>query len=120
MTRRFIIAGGLAGVVVAAAGCSTATPVPEQAAKVGCGLCRFRMEGSRSCFWAIELDGEHYPVVGANQPDHESHAPDGMCVIDREAVVAGRIERGQFLATKFELRPAENVDMSKPPPPHEH
>lgn len=101
-------------------GCSSSTEVPEQEATVACGLCRFHMEGATSCFWAVELNGEHYPVVGANQPDHDSHGPDGMCVMDRRAVVAGELKRGQFIARRFELIPAEGIDPSAAPPAHTH
>ena len=96
------------------------TLVPEQRAIVGCGLCRFRIPESRSCYWAIELDGQHYPVVGANQPDHDSHGPEGMCVMERTAIVEGKLKRGQFIASRFELLPAEGVDSSAAPVPHEH
>ncbi len=116
MTRRALL---LAGLALGAVGCNSSTAVPEQTATVACGMCRFHMEGARSCFWAVELDGQHYAVVGANTPDHDSHGPDGMCVMDRQAVVAGRLKRGQFLADKFELLPAQGVDPSAAPA-HEH
>lgn len=117
MTRRSFV---LASLLLLATGCARSVEVPEQQAKVACGLCRFHMEGARSCHWAIELGAERYPVVGADTPGHDSHGPDGMCVMDRQAVVAGRIKRGQFLASKFELLPAEGVDPSAAPPAHEH
>lgn len=116
-TRRDVLSLVAAVVLV---GCSTSTVVPEHTAKVGCGLCRFFIPDSRGCYWAIELDGQHYPVVGANPPDHDSHGPDGMCVMDRRAVVAGRVKRGQFIAEKFELLPAEGVDWDATPPAHSH
>lgn len=116
MTRRaFVVALWALGVA-----CSTSVSVPRQEATVACGLCRFQIEGSRGCYWAIELEGQHYPVVGADTPDHDSHGPAGMCVIDRRAVVEGRIKRGQFLASSFELLPAEGVDLEAEPPAHEH
>ena len=117
MNRRMWMTAALSLLLL---GCSTSTAVPEQEATVGCGLCRFRMEGARSCFWAVELGGKHYSVVGANQPDHDSHGPEGMCVMDRKAVVAGRIKRDQFLASKFELLPAENVEAGAQPMEHDH
>ena len=121
MTRRTMMSALVAGWLVACGSLgSNGTPVPEHVAKVGCGLCRFQIPGSTSCYWAIELEGQHYPVVGANQPDHESHGPDGMCVMDRQARVAGRIKRGQFIASTFELIPAEGVDMNAEPPTHQH
>jgi len=112
-----MMAGLLALFVV---GCASGTAVPTQEAKVACGLCRFHVPESSGCYWAIELEGEHFPVVGADTPDHESHGPDGMCVMDRRAVVSGRIKRGQFLADQFSLLPAEGLDMEAAPPTHDH
>ena len=116
MTRRALMLSSLALWLVA---CEPSVDVPEQRATVACGMCRFHMQGASSCFWAVELEGEHYAVVGADTPGHDSHGPDGMCVMNREAVVAGRIKRGQLLATKFELLPAGEVDPHAHPA-HEH
>ncbi|HHO51022.1 MAG TPA: hypothetical protein ENK18_09165 [Deltaproteobacteria bacterium] len=113
--RAFLV--GLSLIVVS---CDSTVEVPRQEATVACGLCRFHIEGSRGCYWAIELQGERYPVVGANTPGHDSHGPEGMCVVDRRAVVEGRIKRGQFLASSFELLPAEGIDPGAAPPTHEH
>ena len=115
-SRRAVVA---AAVALALIGCDRSTPVPEQTARVGCGLCRFRMPGATGCFWAVELGGHHHAVVGPTPQDHDSHGPVGMCVMDREAVVAGRIKRGQFLATKFELIDTE-ASASQPVVPHTH
>ncbi|MEN0062555.1 MAG: DUF6370 family protein [Myxococcota bacterium] len=115
--RRDLLMSALALIGV---GCTTVTTVPEQEATVGCGLCRFHLPEVRGCYWAIELDGQHYPVVGADTPDHESHGPDGMCVMDRRAVVSGRIKRGQFIAEKFDLLPAKGVNWDAAPPTHSH
>lgn len=101
-------------------GCNTARAVPEQEATVACGMCRFHMEGATSCFWAVELEGQHYAVVGANQPDHDSHGADGMCVMDRRAVVAGEIKRDKFIASRFELIPAKGVTPGSEAPAHDH
>jgi len=117
LTRRLVMLAALAATVT---GCAGATTVPSQIAKVGCGMCRFHIPDSRSCYWAIELEGEPYPVVGADVPDHDSHGPDGMCVMDREARVAGRLKRGQFFADEFELLPAQGVDWEATPAAHDH
>ncbi|MBX2800108.1 MAG: hypothetical protein KTR31_20690 [Myxococcales bacterium] len=116
MTRRFLMAAVLSSLL----GCNTGQIVPRQEATVGCGLCRFQIPGSASCYWAIELDGKRMPVVGAHTPGHEDHGPDGMCVMDRRAVVAGRVKRDQFLADTFELIPADGVDPAAAPAAHEH
>ncbi|MEM6925325.1 MAG: DUF6370 family protein [Myxococcota bacterium] len=116
-TRRLLLLACLAATSV---GCSGGTAVPEQVATVGCGMCKFHLPDSRGCYWAIQLDGVAMPVVGAHTPDHEAHGPDGMCVMERKARVAGRIKRGQFLADTFELLPAEGVDYGAAPPTHSH
>ena len=119
MTRRHWLAALVAAVMMGGA-CSTGdVAVARQEAKVACGMCRFHIPGSQSCYWAVELDGKPYAVVGADTPDHDSHGPDGMCVMDRRAVVAGKIKRDQFIAETFELLPAEGVDPNATPV-HDH
>ncbi len=117
LTRRILLLASLTATIF---GCSSVREVPEQVATVGCGMCRFHLPDSRGCYWAIEIEGQAMPVVGAHTPDHEAHGPDGMCVMDRKARVAGRIKRGQFLADQFELLPAAGVDPNAAPAAHDH
>ena len=82
--------------------------VHPREAVVACGMCRMGMPPSeRGCFWAIKLDGRHYTVSGATPRDHENHAPDGMCNVDRKAMVAGTIAGSTFRADRFDLLPIE-------------
>ena len=91
-----------------------ATPAPvisieAREVKVGCGMCRFHIEGSSRCYWAVELEGGHWPITGVLPVGHENHAPDGMCNVDRRARLSGQLAHGAFNATTFELLPAEQV-----------
>ena len=86
-----------------------AVPVPEQVVDAACAMCIYEMEGARGCFWAVELQDTHYVVVGDTPQDHESHAPDGMCNVERQARVAGEIKDGRFYASTFALLPAAAI-----------
>lgn len=94
-----------------AQGCFPApTPVPRQVVRAACAMCVFQVPGAEGCYWAVEIEGKPYTVQGKALPtDHDAHAPDGMCNMARQAEVEGEIRGGQFLATHFALRPAENV-----------
>ncbi len=89
--------------------CSSDTKVAEQTVTVACGACQFGMEDAGGCKWAAEIDGQHYMVNGPLPHDHNSHAPDGMCNMKRQAKVAGTIRDDLFVASSFELLPAEGV-----------
>jgi hypothetical protein len=91
-----------------AAGCEDGgETITDRTVQVGCGMCRFHREGaSPGCYWAADFDGKVVPVRGDALPaDHDSHAPDGMCNVTRDAVVSGTLHAGWFEATKFELAP---------------
>ena len=99
------------------------TPAPEatvenQIVNVGCGTCIYRLPDGVGCYWAIELDGEHYPVAGTLPKDHDNHGPEGMCNMERQARVTGELRRENFLASAFELLPPEKVP-AKPKYTHE-
>ena len=94
-------------------------PVEEQVVPAACGTCVFQEPTAAGCYWAVRIDGEIYPVVGDVTPGHEAHQPGGMCTMEREARVAGRIEHDRLYPTTFELLPADEIPEG-PPPAHEH
>jgi hypothetical protein len=91
----------------------TVVQVAEVTTKAACGMCQYHLDGAHTCFWAVTVDGQKWPVNnmdGVQPPeDHDAHGSDGMCVMERDVVVAGRIKGGVFTASKFDLQPAENV-----------
>lgn len=90
-------------------GCKSGDAVPEQTITVACGMCIWGMTNTEGCEWAAELDGAHYLVRGPVPHDHVNHAPDGMCNMKRQAVVAGSIRGDLFVASKFDLLPASGA-----------
>lgn len=84
--------------------------VHDRVVTAGCGTCVFHVPESKGCYWAIELDGQVYPVGGAHPPDDmiTAHEAGGMCAQPRTARVDGEIRPdGRFLATRFELLPLD-------------
>lgn len=95
--------------------------VVDREVAVGCGTCMFHVPEGRGCFWAVEIDGKAYPVGGVKPPDDmvEAHSEDGMCSVERRAIVSGSIRPdGRFLATEFELLPWDGT--GRKAGPHEH
>ena len=95
------------------------TPIRDQMVTVACGMCLFEMEEYKGCFWAAEIDGEHYVIQGDLPEDHDGHAPDGMCNARRTAKITGEILDDRLIARSFDLLPFEG----SPPPPaaaHQH
>jgi len=85
-----------------------ATAVATQVVVAGCSMCMFRDEPFRGCFWAVEIDGARYLLDGpAFPPEHDTHGPEGMCSVKREATIEGWIEGDRFQATRFDLLPFE-------------
>ncbi|MCB9685617.1 MAG: hypothetical protein H6738_10685 [Alphaproteobacteria bacterium] len=87
---------------------SSGVAVSERVVPAACGLCVFHMEGAKSCFWAVEIDGEHYAVSGVAPPFDmaEAHEDDGQCKVERSARVEGTLTADhRFVATRFELLP---------------
>ena len=78
---------------------------------VACGSCVFEMEEADGCPWAAQVDGKYYFVLGNVPPpeSHDSHAPDGMCNMPRQAVVSGELRKHNLVVSKMDLLPAENV-----------
>lgn len=95
--------------------------VVDREVPVACGTCVLHVPDGRGCFWAVEIDGKPYAVGGEKPSDDmvEAHAEDGMCSVERKAIVSGSIRSdGRFLATKFELLPWDGT--GRKAEPHEH
>jgi len=85
-----------------------ATPVATQTVVAGCSMCMFEDKPFTGCFWAVEMGDRRYVVEGDALPqDHQSHGPEGMCTVKREATVEGWIAGDAFVATRFDLLPFE-------------
>lgn len=83
--------------------------IADQTLEASCGQCQFEMEGS-GCDLAVRIDGKSYYVDGAKMDDHgDAHGDDGMCNCIRQAKVSGEVKDGRFVATSFELLPAEKT-----------
>lgn len=76
---------------------------------VACASCVFQMEGAVGCPFAAEIEGEHYMIQGRVPEGHESHAPDGICNMRRQAKVDGHLRDGKLITTRLELLPATEV-----------
>lgn len=97
---------------VTLAGCGEpAVEIRSQKVTVACGTCIFKLPNGRGCYWAVELDGKHYPVTGDVPKDHENHAPTGMCNMKRSAILSGETSGNTFIATRFDLQPAESASV---------
>lgn len=104
---------------LAAACGSSGVEVQERTVQVACGSCRLGLEEHPGCYWAADFDGKVLPVRGEALPrDHDSHAPDGMCNVTRDAVVSGTLYESHFAATEFDLQPVEPA--ADPEFTHEH
>lgn len=83
--------------------------IANQTVEASCGECQFGMEGD-GCDLAVRIDGKSYYVDGAKMDDHgDAHGDDGMCNCIRKATVSGEVKDGRFVATSFELLPAEKT-----------
>lgn len=106
-------------------GCSLFSPpaethqVQDQVLPVACGTCIYKLKGARGCFWAVEVEGEVFPLEGPVPADHMAHGPEGMCVQPRTARITGHSLHGQFQASAFELLPVDPA-RDGPSVPHEH
>ncbi len=86
---------------------SNANMVSNQTVEASCGQCQFELEGG-GCDLAIRIDGKSYYVDGANLDDHgDAHAKDGLCNCIRQAKVTGEVKDGRFVASSFEVLPAD-------------
>ena len=94
-----------------ATGCSDSAEVTitGQTTKVGCAACIYKMEGAKGCEWAADVNGEHLMVQGQLPLKHNSHGPEGMCNMEREAKIEGAVRDGKLITSSFELLPAKNA-----------
>ena len=109
----------VAFLLAALLGCGSAPDrvVTNEVVDVACGTCIYKMPEGRGCYWAITLDGQHYAMAGVEPADHDPHGPDGMCNMGRKARITGELRGQNFIASAFELLPAEGVPAA---PEHDH
>ena len=102
------------GLIAAATGCGreSALRIEGRELTVACGACIFEMEGVKGCPWAAEVDGAHYLMKGDFARDHNSHMPDGICNMERRAIVWGEVRGGELHVARFELLAPEQVPES--------
>lgn len=82
----------------------------HQKVQAACSKCVYHT--SKHCGLAVEIDGKIYEVEGSNLKDHGNpHKKDGMCRIERDAEVSGKIEDGKFIAYEFELLPMDKTEL---------
>jgi len=97
------------------------THLSGQTVKVGCAMCIFKMAGVRACLWAVQIDNQYYLAEGNLPKHHDAHGPEGMCTLEREAVVDGDLIHGKFIATRFDLKPVVvEPGAKRAPPVHQH
>ena len=90
-----------------------------QIVEASCGECQFDMEGT-GCDLAVRIDGKGYFVDGSKMSDHgNAHGDGGMCNTVRKAKVTGEVKGERFVATAFELLPAEGDSATHESPPHD-
>ena len=107
----------------AALGCRSkpGTRLRDETVPAACAMCIFKMEGVRACLWAVEIQNQYYLAEGKLPKQHDAHGPEGMCTMEREAVVDGELIHGKFVATRFDLKPAVHVPgQAARAPTHEH
>jgi len=100
-----------------------AVVVQGETLEVGCGTCIFKQVGGQGCYWAAKVGDEFYPMRGKALPSEQelpSHGPEGMCTMERAAVVTGKVEGGLFNVTAFELLPPDPSAPKADPHDHEH
>ncbi|MDX2359771.1 MAG: DUF6370 family protein [Crocinitomicaceae bacterium] len=92
--------------LIALASCANAQSNNGEFTRVvdaACGECQFDMTGE-SCDLAVKIDDKFYFVEGSAIHEHgDAHASNGLCSAVRQAKVTGRIKRGVFYASSFEL-----------------
>lgn len=97
------------------------TRISGRTVPVACAMCIFEMPGVRGCLWAVQIDDQYYLAEGNLPKNHDAHGPEGMCTMEREAVVDGTLVHGKFIATRFDLRPVGSVPgRRRTPTPHRH
>ena len=68
-------------------------------------MCKFGLR-SNACALAIKIgDGAFHVDGGPVITKEEMHAPGGICITVRDAVVSGEVKHGRFVASLFEMKP---------------
>ena len=73
--------------------------------------------------WAARVGDEVYPMRGTALPTEEqlpAHGPEGMCTMERTAVVDGQVHGGLLMVESFQLLPADPDARRADPHQHEH
>ena len=97
------------------------TRLQGETVPAACAMCIFKMKGVRACMWAVRIENQYYLAEGNLPKQHDAHGPDGMCTMEREAVVDGELIHGKFVATRFDLKPAVVVPgQAARAPTHQH
>lgn len=94
---------GLVLAIVSGCAVMKTIEVSDETVMATCGTCVNEMTGD-DCFLSITFNGKKYIVDGSTIDGHgDAHAVDGMCNVQRKAIVTGTIKSGVFYATSFEL-----------------
>ena len=110
LTRLVVLCTALLfSVPITGCGGSSAVAIENSVLEAGCGMCRYGQGAGKGCYWVVSYQGKAYPVAGSLPTDHDNHAPDGMCNMKRDVRVSGEIRGENFIATRFEVLPPENV-----------
>ena len=111
LAQAFVMTISVAALPYAVSGCETESPVVvvDEVVAAACGTCIYRIPSGQGCYWVVEIAGKLYPVAGKLPHNHDNHAPEGMCNMPRQVKLSGEIRGENFIASKFELLPAEGV-----------
>lgn len=74
--------------------------------ETGCGSCSYKMPGVRGCVTAVKIDDQAYLVEGV---ETNAHA-DGLCDSTKLAHVAGKVEKGKFVASHYAIDDSASVE----------
>ena len=101
----------IAGLIVACGPESPEVQLESEVIEVACGHCVYDLPDTeyQGCPWTTQVEGEYYLISGPVPQDHHKHDPDGICSMPRQARVQGYVHDEYFVATEFELLPAESV-----------
>ena len=110
LARAFVMSVTVAaGAQLVGCGGSSVVTLENQELEAGCGMCRYGQPAGKGCYWVVSYQGKAYPVAGKLPQDHDNHAPDGMCNMKRRVTVSGEIRGENFVASRFEVLPADGV-----------
>lgn len=72
----------------------------EQTAEAGCASCIYKMDGIKGCVTAVKVGNTPMILTGVEVDAHEL----GLCTASKQILVSGKVEGGNFVATKVELQ----------------